>query len=88
MGIRKEWLSIYLNVFREQVANYETGKRRIQTYSLTALANLFCMDEYDFYEEEDIANKNVSIAFPIIADKFNPVDLSSIADLKSLSIII
>ena len=62
MGLTQEALAQYLETKREYIGYYEIGQRSIPSSQLTKLANLFCMNEYDFYEA-DVQNKNINIAF-------------------------
>jgi transcriptional regulator with XRE-family HTH domain len=83
LGITQEVLSSYLGITREQIAFYENGSRSITTKHLTQLANLFCLNEYDFYES-NIENQKVNMAFAFRADKLLPEDLKSISQFKKI----
>jgi transcriptional regulator with XRE-family HTH domain len=83
MGLTQDALAQYLNTKREYVAYYEIGKRSIPSAQLSKLANLFCMNEYDFYEE-DMQNRNINIAFAFRADELQVQDLESIAQFKKI----
>jgi transcriptional regulator with XRE-family HTH domain len=83
MGLTQEALAQYLGIAREQVGYYEIGQRTIPSGHLSKLANLFCMDEYDFYEE-DLQQRNINIAFAFRADELQPQDLESIARFKKI----
>lgn len=82
-GLTQEVLAQYLGVAREQVAYYESGARSIPTTHLGKLADLFCINEYDFYEE-DTEKRKVNIAFAFRADNIAPPDLESIARFKKI----
>ncbi|HWJ26495.1 MAG TPA: helix-turn-helix transcriptional regulator [Flavisolibacter sp.] len=83
MGLTQETLAHYLNTSREQVAYYEAGTRNITTEQLSKLAGLFCLNEYDFYEE-DPENRKVNLAFAFRADGIGQQDLESIGQFKKI----
>lgn len=83
LGLTQEALGLYLNTSREQIAYYEAGNRNITTTQLSKLADLFCMNEYDFYEE-DVAKRRINIAFAFRANSIHPQDLQSIAKFKKI----
>jgi len=83
MALTQDGLAQYLSISRELVGYYEIGKRSIPSTQLSKLANLFCMNEYDFYEE-DLANRNINIAFAFRADELQLQDLQSIAQFKKI----
>ena len=83
IGLTQEALAQYLGTSREQVGFYEIGQRSIPSAQLSKLANLFCMNEYDFYEE-DLQNRRINISFAFRADELQPQDLQSIAQFKRI----
>jgi transcriptional regulator with XRE-family HTH domain len=83
MALTQDSLAQYLGTSRELVGYYEIGKRSIPSTQLSKLANLFCMNEYDFYEA-DMQNKSINIAFAFRADELQPQDLQSIAQFKKI----
>ncbi len=83
MGLTQEILAKYLDTSREQISYYEIGQRTIPTDQLTKLSNLFCMDEFDFFEEGP-ENQKVNLAFAFRADELTPEDLHSIAQFKKI----
>ena len=83
IGLTQEALAQYLDTSREQVGFYEIGQRSVPSAQLSKLANLFCMNEYDFYEE-DLQNRGINIAFAFRADELQPQDLQSIAQFKKI----
>jgi transcriptional regulator with XRE-family HTH domain len=83
LGLTQEALAQYLNTAREQIAYYESGTRSVPTTQLSKLADLFCMNEYDFYEE-DTEKRKVNIAFAFRADNIESQDLESIARFKKI----
>lgn len=83
VGLTQDALAQYLGTSREQVAYYENGSRLVSSLHLSKLADLFCMNEYDFFEE-DITNRKINIAFAFRADILQPTDLTSIAKFKKI----
>lgn len=83
MGLTQNALAQYLGTSREQVGYYEIGKRSMPSAQLSKLANLFCMNEYDFYEE-DLQSKSINIAFAFRANELQAQDLESIAQFKKI----
>jgi transcriptional regulator with XRE-family HTH domain len=83
MGLTQAALGQYLEISREQIGYYEIGQRSIPSAQLSKLANLFCMNEYDFYEE-DSQSKSINIAFAFRADELQTQDLQSIAQFKKI----
>ena len=83
MGLTQEALAQYLDIKREAIAYYEIGQRSIPSAQLSKLANLFCMNEYDFYEE-DLQSRSIYISFVFKADELQPQDMESIAKFKKI----
>lgn len=83
MGLTQETLALYLETSREKISYYETGSRPVSSIHLIKLANLFCINEYEFYEEE-LQNQKVNLAFAFRADSINSNDLESIAQFKKI----
>jgi transcriptional regulator with XRE-family HTH domain len=83
LGITQDSLAEYLNTSREQIAYYEAGSRSIPTAQLSKLSDLFCMDEYDFYEIDPQKSK-MNISFAFRADTLSSQDLESIAKFKKI----
>ncbi|WP_158860979.1 helix-turn-helix domain-containing protein [Lunatibacter salilacus] len=83
LGFTQDQVADYLQINREEVSYYENGKRSAPSNVLSQLANLYGVDEYDFFEEDmDIANVNVALAFR--ADSINSKDLVQIAKFKKI----
>jgi transcriptional regulator with XRE-family HTH domain len=82
-GLTQEALARYLNTSREQISYYEVGSRPVSSLHLSKLADLFCMNEYDFYEE-DMDNRKLNIVFAFRADTLQQTDLVSIAKFKKI----
>lgn len=83
IGLTQENLAQYLGTSREQVGFYEIGQRAVPSTQLSKLANLFCMNEYDFYEE-DLQSRSINLAFAFRADELQEQDLQSIAQFKKI----
>lgn len=84
LGLTQQMLADYLSISREELNYYENAKRPMPSGLITKAAELFAVDEYDlFLEDEAISQANVAFAFR--ADKINPGDLSVIADFKKIA---
>jgi transcriptional regulator with XRE-family HTH domain len=83
LGLTQDILGQYLQTSREQIAYYENGSRSISTNHLTQLASLFCLNEYDFYEE-NIETQKVNMAFAFRANDLQAEDLKSISQFKKI----
>jgi transcriptional regulator with XRE-family HTH domain len=83
VGLTQEALAQYLNTSREQIAYYEAGSRPVSSLHLSKLADLFCMNEYDFFEE-DSNKRKLNIVFAFRADALQQTDLASIAKFKKI----
>lgn len=83
VGLTQDALAQYLGTSREQVAYYENGSRSVSSKHLGKLADLFCMNEYDFFEE-NLTNREINISFAFRADILEPEDLASIAKFKKI----
>lgn len=83
LGLTQEMLAGYLQTTREQISYYESGSRSVSTDHLNSLANLFCMNEYDFYEA-DAEKRKINISFAFRADTLNTEDLQGIAQFKKI----
>lgn len=83
LDLTQDALAQYLATTREQVSYYETGNRSIPSAQLSKLADLFCLNEFDFYES-DPAKRKMNIAFAFRADALDLQDLTSIAQFKKI----
>jgi transcriptional regulator with XRE-family HTH domain len=83
MGLTQESLAQYLGTSREQVAYCEVGSRAVSAAHLAKLADLFCMDEYEFYEE-DLEKIQINLAFAFRAENLTPDNLNTIAQFKRI----
>lgn len=84
LGLTQDDLANYLDMSRMQIIRYEQGKTTVPTINLTKLAELFSVDEYDFYEE-DCSKINANLAFAFRADELNVEDLKTIASFKKIA---
>lgn len=83
MGLSQQALAHYLGISHALISYYEAGTRPVPTAQLSKLASLFCLDEYDFYEE-DARLRKVNMAFAFQADQIREEDLQSIAQFKKI----
>lgn len=83
LNLTQEALAKYLDTSREQISYYETGARAVSSKHLTLLSNLFCLNEYDFFEENTGA-RSLNIAFAFRAEELSSTDLESIARFKTI----
>ncbi|WP_369764983.1 helix-turn-helix transcriptional regulator [Flavobacterium sp. WC2429] len=77
-------LADFLGLSRMQIIRYENGTTPVSTDNLTKLAELFSVDEYDFYEE-DTAKINTNLAFAFRANELKVEDLKTIASFKKIA---
>ncbi len=83
LGLTQESVAKFLDVTREMISYYEQGNRNIPTVSISRLANLFGIDEYDLFEPNaEKASANVALAFRI--NDFNEEDLESMAKFRKI----
>lgn len=85
LGLTQSELANYLGISREEFNYYENDKRPVPTELIPKLANLFGVDEYDLFEENDAINKT-NIAFAFRAADINTDDLNSIAAFKKIAL--
>ncbi|MEB2774978.1 helix-turn-helix transcriptional regulator [Algoriphagus sp. D3-2-R+10] len=82
-GFTQDQIAEYLGILREEVSYYENGSRTMPTSLMSPLANLYGVDEYDFYEENfNIASVNLALAFR--AEDIKSSDLEQIAKFKKI----
>lgn len=83
LGFTQDQVAAYLQVNREEVSYYENGSRTASTKILSQMANLYGVDEYDFFEEDlDLAKVNLALAFR--AESIKAEDLAQIAKFKKI----
>lgn len=84
LGLTQHMLANYLDITREEMSYYETGKRNIPSRLVSKAAELFSVDEYDLYEEDGgIVQTNIAFAFR--ADGICIEDLKEIASFKKIA---
>ncbi len=84
LGLSQTKVAKYLNVKREYISYYETGKRPIDTLTLSKLANLYGYSLSYFLGSDDKTSKPlVSAAFR--AHDLSPDDLNIIAWVKKFT---
>lgn len=83
LGFTQEQVAAYLQINREEVSYYENGNRTAPTKILSKMANLYGVDEYDFYEE-DFKLSSINLALAFRADNIKPTDLEQIAKFKKI----
>ena len=83
LGLTQESIATFLDVTRETISYYENGKRNIPTATITKLANLFGIDEYDLCEPDaEQSSANIALAFRI--NDFNKDDLEIVAKFRKI----
>lgn len=83
LGLTQDLLANYLGINREEVSYYENGKRTLPTNLLSMAAKLFGIDEYDFYESDEVTNE-AKVALAFRADTLGAEDLHHIADFRKI----
>jgi transcriptional regulator with XRE-family HTH domain len=78
LGLTQEELASFLSINREEISYFENGKRSVPSGLLTRLAELFGLDEIDFYEQDS------SLIAANTAFAFRSVELAG-GDLHSLA---
>jgi len=85
IGLSQEDLAEYLGLSNKmQVSRYEKGTTPVPTNHMTKLADLFGVDEYDFYEEDE-DNIKLNVAFAFRANELQVSDMEIIASFKKLA---
>ena len=85
LGITQQVLAEYLDITREEVSYYESGKRPVPLGVVSKLANLFGLDEYVLYEE-NVAMTDINVAFALRAAHLEKQDLQAMAEFKKLAL--
>lgn len=85
LGITQQVLAEYLEITREEVSYYESGKRPVPLSIVTKLANLFGLDEYALYEENG-AMTDINLAFALRAERLEKQDMKAMAEFKKLAL--
>ena len=84
MGYTQEVFADYLGITREEVSYYENGNRTVPSKIITKIAELFAIDEYDLFEEDNAVSK-INLALAFRADNLIGEDLKTIANFKSIA---
>lgn len=85
IGLTQSDLAGYLGISREEVNYYENAKRTVPAHLIPKMADLFGVDEYDLFEEDNAINK-ANMAFAFRAKEINTDDLNSIAAFKKIAL--
>lgn len=83
LGYTQAQIAEYLNVTPAAITQYETETRTIHTTTVSKLALLFNVDEYDLYEENPTQQQILS-AFAFRANTLSSEDIRVISDFKKI----
>lgn len=83
LGYTQDSIAQFLGISQAAYSKYESGELPIPIYVIENLANLFGIDEYDFYEE-DAELQLANTVFAFRADDIMPEDMTSIAKFKKI----
>lgn len=83
LGYTQEQIAEYLGISTAAVTQYETGLRPVPSTTVSKLALLFNIDEYELYQEDPQQQQLLS-AFAFRADELQPQDLKSISEFKKI----
>ena len=83
LGYTQEQIADYIGVSAAAVTQYETGARVVPATTVSKLALLFNVDEYELYQEDPQQQQLLS-AFAFRADELQPQDLKSISEFKKI----
>ena len=64
LGFTQEEIAEFLGITRVELSYYETGARTVPTTVMTPLANLYGVDEFDFYTENFEVSR-VTLLWPL-----------------------
>ena len=82
-GYTQEQVAEYLNISAAAVTQYETGARVVPAATVSKLALLFNVEEYELYQEEP-QQQHILSAFAFRASELQPDDLKSISEFKKI----
>ena len=83
MDLSQAVFAEYLGTTREEVSYYENGRRTMPSALIAKAAALFCVDEYDLFEQDpEFQTLNIALAFR--ADQILPEDLPFIANFQKI----
>lgn len=83
LGLTHEQVAEYLSITCLELSYYETGECNIPIFLMAPLANLFGVDEYDFYEKELDLN-TMNLALPFGVENIKTSDLEQIAQFNKI----
>ncbi|MCK9303845.1 MAG: helix-turn-helix transcriptional regulator [Bacteroidales bacterium] len=83
IGYTQEQIAEYLGISTAAVTQYETGVRVVPASTVSKLALLFNVDEYELYQENPQQQQLLS-AFAFRAEELQPQDLKSISEFKKI----
>ena len=83
MNLSQANFASYLGVTREEVSYYENGRRTMPSKLISKAAELFCVDEYDLFEQ-DPEKQAINIALAFRADNISGADLPLIANFQKI----
>jgi transcriptional regulator with XRE-family HTH domain len=83
LALKQDDLADYLGVDRVNISYWENGNRQTPVNYLNKLADLFMVDLADLLEEE-MEQKNASVALAFRADTLSGDDLRTIASFKKI----
>lgn len=86
IGLSQEDLAEYLGLSNKmKISRYENGTTTVPINHMSKLADLFGVDEYDFYEEDE-TNIKLNVAFAFRANELQISDIETIASFKKLAL--
>lgn len=83
LGYTQEQIAEYLDISTAAVTQYETGTRVVPAATVSKLALLFNVEEFELYQDEPQQQQLLS-AFAFRADELQPQDLKSISEFKKI----
>ena len=83
LGYTQEQIADYLGISTAAVTQYETGARVVSAATVSKLALLFSIEEYELYQEDPQQQQLLS-AFAFRADELQSQDLKSISEFKKV----
>jgi transcriptional regulator with XRE-family HTH domain len=83
LGYTQEQIAEYLDISTAAVTQYETGTRVIPAATVSKLALLFNVEEFELYQDEPQQQQLLS-AFAFRANELQPQDLNSISEFKKI----
>jgi len=83
LGYTQEQIAEYLGISTAAVTQYETGARVVPAATVSKLALLFSIEEYEMYQEDPQQQQLLS-AFAFRADELQSQDLKSISEFKKV----